>query len=651
MSSTMSQQPAENSGIVSVDEPHGEVRQWLRMRYVGFALCIPAIILLIGASRREWYPTGDLAHTELMLRSIPKHPPLVGVAARVGTIEDPGSAPGPSMAYLLFPFYLLFGRTSFGLVAALNIVHLLATVAAVAFVWRRHGRLAGLIIALVSAVLIRSLMPDFFLEPWNVWIPVFAFMLYLVVLWGIAMNRSAGLPIAVALGAHVAQTHISYVPLVGGTLAVTVVWIIANRNKMSGRLGGDLLLSFIVGLASLVLPVVEQLRDGTGNLARLWRHFTNPPEEAIGFGAAMRGFFGEYNLLGPWITGAEHSPLDSPNVTGAIAMGALVLSGLAVALFRKDRVALELYGVVGTVTLIGLISVTRIFGEFYDYLLRWIWPINAISVAAALFAWARALTRSEGRDPVPNYSLLSSGAADLGRRPQRDTTDEPDTIELRHEPRYHATAAVLLIATIGTLGLASIQAVGATPKNESDSRLVGALSAQLAPKLTPKLASDSRYLLRWHDPAALGGGAYGLVLELERQGFKVGVDAWGRAAAQPYRVMPEETANSVLWFVSGDISIDKFAARPGAVLLAEFDPRSPADQQRSTEVRAQIEARFIQLGRTELISKLDEQYGTTQIRFFEDLPPDAIALVEEYNDLRVPGAVFEVPTQWGLFIP
>jgi hypothetical protein len=647
----MSHQAVDPNPIGVTDDKDDSVRHWLRLRYVALAMCVPTLLLLLGAAKRDWYPTGDLAHTELMLRSIPNHPPLVGVAARVGTIEDPGSAPGPAMAYALFPIYALLGRSSFGMLVAVNLLHLAAALLATAFAWKRHGRLAGLIVALVTALMIRSAMPDFFLEPWNVWIPVFAFMLYLVVLWGIAMNRSAGLPLAVALGAFCAQTHISYVPLVGGTLAIALVWVIANRSKMSGRLGGDLLLSFLLGLLSLVPPVIEQLRDGTGNLARLWRHFSNPPEESIGVGTALKGFAGEYNLLGPWVTGGEHSPTSSPNLVGFVAMVALVLSGLAVALKRKDKIALELYGVVGAVTVVGLVAITRVFGEFYDYIIRWVWPLNAISVAAALFAWARSTTRSEGHDPLPSYSMLNAvGAADLGRlwrRPPPKHVAEPAIVEIRHNDRYKKVAAGLMSATMAVVLLASFGAVGAKPRNDSDSRLVAGLSEQLV----IKLPSDSRYLLRWHDPAALGGGAYGLVLELERQGYKIGVDQWGRAAAQPHRVFPEESVGSVLWYITGDVSIQSFGTRPGATLLATFDPRSPEEQQRSSAARAELERRFTDMARPDLIERLDEQYGTTQIRFFEDLPQDLLDLVEEYNDLRVPGAVFQVPTNWGLFDP
>ena len=585
-------------------------------RWIAVIATLPLVIVMIVMLRHQWYPTGDLAHTELMLRAIPRHPPLVGVAARVGPIDDQGSALGPSMAYAMLPVYLLLGRSSWATIAAADVLHGLAVGAAVWLVGRRHGRWAGVATAFVMLVMVRALMSSsFFVEPWNVWLPVFAFAAFLVLLWDVAQERSRSLPWAVLVGSHCAQTHVSYLPLVAGLTGLAVAWLLIRRRTVSGRQGGqgrlgrDIAVSVVVGAVSLIPPVYEQLTRSPGNLRRLWQHFGNPPEPYVGVRAGVKAFAGEFNLLGSWVTGRHHEPTASPNIVGLLAMLALVTGGLWVAWRRRDRATLALFGVWGAATAIGLFSVTRVFGEFYDYVVRWIWPINAIAVLAA---------------------LLAIGGAVADRRPA-------------HRPLM---ARVAIAMPVVLVAVAALQAMGARPPHESDSRLVGGLSGPLADHLSP----DARYLLRWHDPAALGGVPYGLVLEMERRGFRVGVDPWGKAAAQPFRVQPEETASTVLWYISGDRSIAKFAGRDDAVLLASFDPRSPADRGRSDQVRAMIESRLTELGRAELIPRLDEQYGTTQIRFFEQLPADVIDLVTEYNDLREPGAVFEVPIFAPLFV-
>ena len=442
------------------------------------------------------------------------------------------------------------------------------------------------------------------------WLPVFAFAAFLVLLWDVAQERSRSLPWAVLVGSHCAQTHVSYLPLVGGLTGLAVFWLVVRRRTVQGRLGRDLVVSAVVGAVSLIPPGYEQLTRSPGNLRRLWQHFGHPPEPYVGVRAGVKAFAGEFNLLGSWVTGRHHEPTTSPNLVGLVAMVALVAVGLSVAWRRRDRSVLALFAVWGAAMAIGLFSVTRVFGEFYDYVVRWIWPINAIAVLAALLAVGRAAVH---RWPTHQLQLA----------------------------RLASAAPVVLMVVAG------LQAAGARPPHESDSRLVGGLSGPLADHLSP----DARYLLRWHDPAALGGVPYGLVLEMERRGIHIGVDAWGKAAAQPFRVQPEETASTVLWYISGNRSIAKFAGRDDAVLLASFDPRNTADRARSNEVRALIESRLSELGRAELIPRLDEQYGTTQIRFFERLPPDVIDMVTEYNDLREPGAVFEVPIFAPLFTP
>ena len=80
-----------------------------------------------------------------------------------------------------------------------------------------------------------ALAPRFFLEPWNVWVPVFAFALFLVLVWGLVCEHLALLPLAVAVGSHCVQTHISYTVLVAGLLGSVLVLagmvVVAHRSS------------------------------------------------------------------------------------------------------------------------------------------------------------------------------------------------------------------------------------------------------------------------------------------------------------------------------------------------------------------------------------------------------------------------------------
>ena len=87
---------------------------WVQSRFVqrprltlvllGVFIALPGFLAIGSMIGERWYPTGDVSHTELMLRAIPNHFPLIGVAARVGNdLNNQGSTPGASMAYVMYP--------------------------------------------------------------------------------------------------------------------------------------------------------------------------------------------------------------------------------------------------------------------------------------------------------------------------------------------------------------------------------------------------------------------------------------------------------------------------------------------------------------------------------------------------------------------
>jgi hypothetical protein len=199
-------------------------------------------------------------------------------------------------------------------------------------------------------------------------------------------------------------------------------------------------------------------------------------------------------------------------------------------------------------------------------------------------------------------------------------------------------AAVALAVLVS--GFATANALGHQNSFPRHSRLVGGIDAAVAPNLD----RDARYLIRWHDPATLGGVAFGVVLDLEKRGFHIGVDATNSASALPHRVLPEESATAVLWVILGDTNIDAMRARGDATELGYFDQRSPAEVAESDRLREQLIARLTELDATCLIPAVDQQYGLSSLSFVSGaLPPDVARTASAYNDLGLPVAIFEVP--------
>ena len=526
---------------------------------------VPAAIILfvtlVTVGGATWYLTGDFSHTEFLVRAIPGHPPLIGVAARV---QDLGSTPGPSMAYLLYPFYKLFGSTAFALVSAVDLLHLAAIAGAVWVAKRVGGASIAVLTALSLTVVVVTLAPRFFLEPWNVWVPVFAFALFLILVWGLVCEHIAMLPIAVAVGSHCVQTHISYTVLVGGLLGGAVLWLgylwwrterLDERNPLRWLL---------IGTATLIVawlpPVIEQMRPGTGNLRKLYHQFSAPGEPFVGTRAAIKAMVGRFNLLGPWVIDAQKDPRSTPNYLGFVLFVALVTVSARWAWQRRERIELSMYAVLVAATLLGLFSTMRIFGVFFEYVIRWMLPLVALWVATCV--WSCWLTWRAKTD-------VEMGA-EVGVEPSRSV-------------RLAAGAGIA--CAVALTGIGVVGAATAEVPYQRDSAITGALASQLESSLDP----EKLYQINEVDPVALGSVAFGLALELEKHSsVHAGVGPWGVAGVTPFRVVDHDEADSTLWYVASQPVIDEFMALPGAEMKASYDPRSAEEAQRSDELQAQL---------------------------------------------------------------
>jgi hypothetical protein len=316
---------------------------------------------------------------------------------------------------------------------------------------------------------------------------------------------------------------------------------------------------------------------------------------------------GRFNLFGPWIIGAHKDPLSAPNYLGFILFVGLVGISLRWALLRRERVELSLHTVLAGATILGFLSTTRIFGTFFEYVIRWMSPLVAMWIAASLWScWLtwRARSQSHGDD----RSVLI--AARLG------------------------IACVLAVTAIG-VG----RAVAADVPYERDSAMTGELSGQLQRSLD----RSTRYQINEYDPVALGAVAFGLALDLERHGLHAGVGPWGEAGVMPFRVVTDARADSTLWYVASTPVIDAFSTLPGAVVRASFDVRSSEEVTRSDQLESQLLKVLCSSGHLELRPLLFTRWGHTALAFAPTLPADAKPLLQQYTDLRQPGAVVELP--------
>ena len=215
---------------------------------------------------------------------------------------------------------------------------------------------------------------------------------------------------------------------------------------------------------------------------------------------------GRFNIFGPWLIDPQKDPRSTPNYLGFVLFVVLVVASARWAWKRRERAELTLFAVLSVATVLGFFSTTRIFGTFFDYVIRWMSPLVAMWIAACL--WSCWLTwRAREASPSNNYSMITGVAL---------------------------VAALMTVVT--AIGVA--RATSAEIPYQRDSTLTGALSAQLERSLDPTV----RYQINEFDPVALGSAAFGLALELERHHLHAGVGPWGEAGVMPFRVVSDEQA-------------------------------------------------------------------------------------------------------------
>ena len=552
-------------------------------------LAVPVIIATIAVRSPHWYPLIDLAQIEMRVRDVgTSHPPLVGLGGRIFGLDTQGSHPGPLSFYLLAPVYRLLGGSSWALQASAATLNVGAIAATVWAAQRRWGLRGALLIAAGLALAMRIWGTTVLVYPWNPYLPVLFWMLFLVCVWAVLCDDLVLLPVAVVAGSLCAQTHIPYLGMVGGLVAVMAVSL-ALAYRRAGEPGATPSRRSIVrwsaagaALGALIwLPVfVDELGGDPGNLSIIVDSFRHAEDPVLGVGPA-------WDLL------VEHlSPLrlvrgDRVSVPVAhwpgLALLATWVASVVAAVRLRDRTLLRLHVVVGTALVLGLVSVSRILGVAWFYLTLWAFGTAAL-VLVAVVATAAAV-----------------GAAVLSRR-----GDDGRPASLAWLPVVALGVAVLW----PTLALTR----GAPDTEDADARVSDDLGQVVRPTVAAiddgivEGGPDGTFMLTWVDPVNLGGQGMGLLLELERRGYDAGAPAALRLAVRDHRVVTAAQADAEIHVATGVPANTAAAERPGSRRIAYHDPRSATQRAEYDTLRADIVDRLEADGLDDLVPLVDENF-------------------------------------------
>ncbi|MCU1430374.1 MAG: hypothetical protein JWL83_4374 [Actinomycetia bacterium] len=527
-------------------------------------LAVPLLVALVVLHQPRWYPLGDIAQTELRVRDVwSHHPPLVGLPGRIGTYPNQGSHPGPLSFYALWPYYQLFGGSSFALQCASAGLQFTAMVAALWIAWRRGGVRMVLAIGAVLAVLAHNLGVDILVEPWNPYLPLMTWVVVVLAVWSVCCDDVVMLPVVAVAGSFCMQTHVSYIAPVGGLAALSMVWtvIYARSHRaepdVRRRVARSAALAVGLGVLAWVPPVVEQITSSNGNLSQLWDYFRSPPQASIG---GRQGLELLLSHLDPWgLVVGQHG------VTGALIPGTLLLIAWAVcavlSLRTTARSLQRLHLVLAVALVLELVALSRIFGDVFFYLMLWSFAITALLIVA--IGWTiGVLVGERAPDAFARRGLAFGTGAIVA-----------SLILFAGWFSWDAAYSQMPLANLGG-------ALGGVMHPT-----IAALHADNAVRARNHVAGT--YLVTWSDPVAIGARGFAFVNELERAGFDIGASKAYEVAVRAHRVVdPQHAAAQVHLAIGADIVA--WRLKPGARQVAYHDPRTAVQRAESNRLHAAV---------------------------------------------------------------
>ncbi len=612
------------SGSTSGPAPDRRLRGSTALLFAALVVVVafPLVVALFALRRPHWYPLLDMAQTEIRVRDISTgHPPLIGLAGRIGPFgPNGGSHPGPLSFYVLWPVWRLFGGSAYGLYASTVALDVVAIALSLWMALRRGGRSVLLAVAVALAVLTRAYGAYLLTLPWNPYLPVLWWFVFVLAVWSVLADDFAMIPVAVFAGCLCTQTHISYLGLVGGLVAVTAIVLVRRAFTARADPGARRALlrwsgvGVAMGVVIWIPPFIDQFAHSPGNLGIIRDYFSHPPDSPIGFGRGVGVLFAQLN---PWqlLTHTLVHDGGALEVTGTRIPGAILLVAFAgsvlVAWRLRNRVLLRLDVVLLVALGLGLVSSARIFGTVWFYLLLWAWGLATLMLFA--IGWT---------------------VVELVRRGSASTT------ATRLAP---AGAAAMAVITVAVSIVFAFQASNVTVQTPRLNETLGAVVGPTANALTRLQQQGTRgpYLVTWlPDAEAIGSAGFGLLNELDRRGFPVRAEEQFRPGATRYHVIDNRTPTLEVHLATGP-DIANWQRDPKFTEVASFDPRSASERAQFDTLHGQVVGSLRHDGLGRLVPQVDDNLFMLAIA--PTIPKSTRSMISQMLDLSMPMAVFIGP--------
>jgi hypothetical protein len=517
---------------------------------------------------------------------------------------------------------------------------------------RRGGVALGAGIGATIAVLLHGIGMANLVDPWNPYIVLFWFLAFLLAVWAAIDGDRAALPVAALTGTFCAQSHVEYVPLAGALALLTAGWLAigAWRRRRPGAAHGTGVLRWggaavLLGALLWVPLVLDEVRRSPGNLQIMVGQFRDGTLPAVGLWPGTRALLvnadptrvlrgevvGEYQNRGP---------------VAATCVMLAMWAVAAIAAVRARRASLvRLHAVLAVGFAVGCLAMSRITGPLWFWLGMWGAILGALMIVAttwtAVALWPRrpAAVPARALAVVPRTGLAPATRPTPATRPARAAA---------------ARRGVALLVGVGVV-FAGVAAAGATSAEVVDTGLSDRLSRLVPPTIDalasgelPGTGPDGTYVVTSTDPVDLGVHAIGIVDELDRRGFRVGMGPAFRSAVTEHRVIEPGEATAVVHLSVGP-DIEAWRARPDATEVAHLDHRSAAERAEYDRTRDDLVAGLQAEGLDDRVHQVD--MFVMGLALDPDVPMPLREKAERLMAIGLPTSIFvapaEVPTTSG----
>ena len=436
--------------------------------------------------------------------------------------------PGPAYLYILGIPTRLWGGSPTGTWIGATALCLLAAAGAVLALRRWGGPRAGWWAAVGVLLVTCGIGPGLWRDPWNPYAVGFPVLFALVAAAVAAAGGRGALVWAAVAGSVAVQTHVSTLPVVTAAIAVAAAaQLVRYRRRLpevvihiprslpslsSGpatatwwRQRPDLAVGGAVLVVEWFLPLWDEV-FGSHNLSSVVRFFlTGHPVHP--WGEAWRI---AVSLVG--VSLAQHHAAIQDGVNGAhpdltvLAYVGLALVGIATGIGRRRPIAAWLGAISLGSFALAVVSITRIIGAPYKYLLVWVTVLPALPLAAAAVGLGGVASRLVAGDR--DGPILAPLGLPGGERAERLA------VGLARPGAVVTALAVLFASLVGLRGV--VRARPAAALTDPDIARAEAAAAPVVARIRGPVLIEINDGERWPTAAGLG-------LQLERHGHAVHV--------------------------------------------------------------------------------------------------------------------------------